>query len=176
MLSAVYTHKFSDSRNLTSRLRGDAEAETVSSGHTFYLDGVEVAHLYNYLSGPSRIEVGGEHFLMKRQKRVVLFTQKYTLKRDDGTVATAKETILWFRSNSRIRYSVERHLHELTLKANIWKMRGGQYRVFEEQDQIGIIEHDSEFGADIALPPEMPLAVQIFICNISFRMSQRGRY
>ena len=62
MLSAVYTHKFSARRNLASLLKDAPRRETLSSGHTFYLGEVEVARLYNYLSGPSRIEVHGENF------------------------------------------------------------------------------------------------------------------
>lgn len=96
MLSAVYTHKFSTWRNLASLLKDAVRAETLSSGHTFYRGEVEVARLYNYLSGPTQIEVDGEHFLLKRQKRVVLFTQNYTLERDRRTLATAKETKLFF--------------------------------------------------------------------------------
>lgn len=74
MLSAVYTHKLSVWRNLVSVWKDAPRAETLSSGHTFYLDEVEVARLYNYLSGPTQIEVAGEHFLLKRQNRVMLFT------------------------------------------------------------------------------------------------------
>ena len=127
MLSAVYTHKLSTWRNLASLWKDAPRAGTLSSGYTFYLGEVEVARLYNYLSGPTQIEVDGEHFLLKPQKRVVLFTQNYTLERDGRTLATAKETKLFFLSNSRISYTVERHSRELTLKDNIWSLRGRQY-------------------------------------------------
>ena len=136
---------------------------------------MEVARLYNYLSGPTQIEVDGEHFLLKRQKRVILFTQNYTLERDGRTLATAKETKLFFLSNSRIRYTVKRHSRELTLKDNIWRLRGRQYLLLDGRDRVGVIEHDSDFGADIDLPPEIPLAVQIFIYKLAFIMWQRWR-
>ena len=175
MLSAVYTHKFSTWRNLASLLKDAAPAETLSSGHTFYRGEVEVARLYNYLSSPTQIEVDGEHFLLKRQKRVVLFTQNYTLERDGRTLATAKETKLFFLSNSRIRYTVKRHSRELTLKDNIWRLRGRQYLLLDGRERVGVIEHHSDFGADIDLPPEIPLAVQIFIYKLAFIMWQRWR-
>ena len=174
MLSAVYTHKFSIWRNLASLLKDVARPETVSSGHTFYLGEVEVAHLYNYLSGPSQIEVDGEHFLLKQQKRVILFTQYYALERDGRTLATAKETQLFFLSNSRISYAVGRHSRELTLKNSIWNLSGRQYLLLDGPDRVGVIEHDSNFGAEIDLPPEIPLAVQIFIYKLAFIMWQRG--
>ena len=173
MLTAVYSHKFSVWRNLASQLKSTV-AETLSSGHTFYRGEVEVARLYNYMSGPSRIDVHGEHFLLKRQKRVVLFTQYYTLERDRRTVATAKETKLFFLSNSRISYAVERHSRELTLKNSIWNLLGRQYLLLDGQDRIGVIKHNRSFGADIDLPPEIPLAVQIFIYDVAFIMWQRG--
>lgn len=175
MLSAVYTHKFSLWRNLSSLLKDAARAETLSSGHTFYLGEAEVARLYNYLSGPSQIELDGEYFLLKRQKRVVLFSQHYTLERDGRTLATAKETRLAFLPKSRISYTVGRHSRELTLKNNIWSLRGRQYLLLDGQDRVGVIEHDSNFGANIDLPPEIPLAVQIFIYVLAFIMWQRGR-
>ena len=148
MLSAVYTHKLSTWRNLANLWKGAARAETLSSGHTFYLGEVEVARLYNYLSGPSQIEVDGEHFLLKRQKRVILFTQNYTLERDGRTLATAKETKLFFGSKSRISYTVKRHSPELTLKNNIWSLLGRQYLLLDGQDRVGVIEHHRDFGAD----------------------------
>jgi hypothetical protein len=174
MLTAVYTHKQSTGRNLVSLWKGAPRAETLSSGHTFYLGQVEVARLYNYLSGPSQIEVDGEHFLLKRQNRVILFTQHYTLERDGRTLATAKETKLFFLSNSRISYTVERHSRELTLKNNIWSLRGRQYLILDGPDRVGVIKHNSDFGADIDLPPEIPLAVQVFIYKVAFIMWQRG--
>jgi hypothetical protein len=174
MLSAVYTHKFSTARNLANRWKDAPQAETLSSGHTFYRGNVEVGHLYNYLSGPSQIEVGGEHFLLKRQNRVIVFTQNYTLEHDGRTIATAKETKLFFLSNSRISYTVERDSRELTLKNNIWNLRGRQYLVFDGKDRVGVIKHNSDFGADIDLPPKIPLAVQIFIYKLAFIMWQRG--
>ena len=172
MLSAVYTHKLSSWRNLASLLKDVPRAGTLSSGHTFYLDEVEVARLCNYLSGPTQIEVDGNHFLLKRQKRVILFTQYYTLERDGRTLATAKETKLFFLSNCRISYTVKRHSRELTLKDNIWRLRGRQYLLWDGQDRVGVIEHDSNFGAEIDLPPEIPLAVQIFIYKLAFIMWQ----
>lgn len=174
MLSAVYTHKLSTWRNLASLSKGAAQAETISSGHTFYRGEVEVAHLYNYLSGTTQIEVDGEHFFLKRRNRVVLFTQHYTLDHDGRTLATAKETKMFFRSKSQIRYAVERHSRELTLKCNIWSLRGRQYLILDGQARVGFIEHDSDFGAAIDLPPEIPLAVQIFIFGLAFIMWQRG--
>ena len=173
MLSAVYTHKFSICR--ASLLKGTARAESLSSGHTFYRGEVEVARLYNYLSGPTRIEVDREHFLLKRRKRVMIFTQYYTLERDGRALATAKETKLFFLSNSRISYTVKRHSHELTLKDNIWSLRGRQYLLWDGQDRVGVIKHHSDFGADIDLPAEIPLAVQIFIYKLAFIMWQRWR-
>ena len=175
MFRAVYTHKLSTVRNLASLWKDAPRAETLSSGHTFYLGEVEVARLYNYLSGPTQIEVDGEHFLLKRQKRVILFTQYYTLERDGRTLATAKETKLFFLSNSRISYTVKRHSRELTLKDNVWSLRGRQYLVFDGHDRVGVIEHDNDFGAEIDLPPEIPLAVQIFIYRLAFIMWQRWR-
>jgi hypothetical protein len=135
---------------------------------------VEVARLYNYLSGPSRIEVHGENFLVKRQKRVILFTQQYRLERAERTVATAKETKLFFLSKTDISYNVERYSRELRLKTSIWNLRGRQYQLFDGQDRVGVIEHDSDFGANIDLPPEIPLAVQVFIYTLAFIMWQRG--
>src|SRR5258706_8804653 len=108
MLSAVYTHKFSVLRNLANLLKDAPRADTVSSGHTFFLGEVEVARLYNYQSGPSRIEVDGENFLLKRQKRVIVFAQQYTLARADHLVATARETKLFFLSKTDISYNVKR--------------------------------------------------------------------
>ena len=175
MLSAVYTHKFSILRNLANLWKDAPRAETLSSGHTFYVGEVEVARLYNYMSGPPQIEIDGEHFLLKRQKRVILFTQYYTLERDGRTLATAKETKLFFLSNSRISYTVKRHSRELILKDNIWSLRGRQYLLWDGQDRVGIIEHDNNFGADIDLPPEIPLAIQIFIYTLAFIMWQRWR-
>ena len=175
MLSAVYTHKLSTWRNLASLWKDAPRAGTLSSGYTFYLGEVEVARLYNYLSGPTQIEVDGEHFLLKRQKRVILFTQYYTLERDGRTLATAKETKLFFLSNSRISYTVKRHSRELTLKDNIWSLRGRQYLLWDGQDRVGVIKHDSNFGAEIDLPPDIPLAVQIFIYKLAFIMWQRWR-
>jgi hypothetical protein len=175
MLSAVYTHKLSIVRNLANRWKGTADAATFSSGHTFYQGEVEVARLYNYLSAPSRIEVKGKHFLLRPHKRVVLFTQDYTLERDGRTVATAKETKLFFHSNSRISYSDKPHSRELTVKSNFWKLLGGQYLVWDGNERVGVIEHDSNFGADIDLPAEIPLPVQIFIYTLAFIMWQRWR-
>jgi hypothetical protein len=175
MLSAVYTHKLSTWRNLVSLWKDAPRAETLSSGHTFYQGEVEVARLYNYLSGPTQIEVDGEHLLLKPQKRVILFTQYYTLERERRTLATAKETKLFFLSNCRISYTVKRHSRELTLKNNIWSLRGRQYLLLDGQDRVGVIEHNSDFGADIDLPPEIPLAVQIFIYKLAFIMWQRWR-
>ena len=175
MLTAVYTHKLSTWRNLVSLWKDAPREGTLSSGHTFYQGEVEVARLYNYLSGPTQIEVDGEHFLLKRQKRVILFTQYYTLERDGRTLATAKETKLFFLSNSRISYTVKRHSRELTLKDNIWSLRGRQYLLWDGQGRVGVIEHDNDFGADIDLPPEIPLAVQIFIYKLAFIMWQRWR-
>src|SRR4029077_3515770 len=170
MLSAVYTHKLSTWRNVASLWQNVARAEMLSSGHTFYRGGVEVARLYNYISGPTQIEVDGEHFLLKRQNRVILFTQYYTLERDGRTLAKAKETKLFFLSNSRISYTAKRHSRELTLKDNIWNLRGRQYLLWDGQDRVGVIEHNSDFGAEIDLPPESPLAVQIFIYKLAFIM------
>src|SRR5262245_23906548 len=174
MLKAIYTPKESVWRNLASQWQGAELAETLSSGHTFYRSEVEIARLYNYLSGPSRIEVQGEHFFLKQQRRVILFTQYYTLERDGRTLATAKETKLFFLSNSRISYAVEHHSRELRLKNNIWNLRGRQYLLLDGQERVGAIKHKSDFGADIDLPPEIPLAVQIFIFKIAFIMWQRG--
>jgi hypothetical protein len=174
MLSAVYTHKFSARQNLAGLLKDAPPGETLSSGHTFYLGEVEVARLYNYLSGPSRIEVDGEQFVLKRQKRVILFTQQYTLARAEHMVATAKETKLFFLSKTDISYNVERRSRELRLKNNIWNLRGRQYLLFDGQDRVGVIEHHSDFGANIDLPPEIPLAVQVFIYKLAFIMWQRG--
>ena len=175
MLRAVYTHKLSTWRNLVSLWKDAPRAETLSSGHTFYLGEVEVGRLYNYLSGPTQIEVGGERFLMKRQKRVILFTQYYTLERDGRTLATAKETKLFFLTNSRISYTVKRHSRAFTLKENIWRVLGRQYLLLDGQDRVGVIKHNRDFGADIDLPPEIPLAVQIFIYKVAFIMWQRWR-
>jgi len=175
MLSAVYTYKLSTWRNLASLWKDAPREGTLSSGYTFYQGEVEVARLYNYLSGPTQIEVDGEHFLLKAQKRVILFTQYYTLEREGRTLATAKETKLFFLSNSRISYKVGRHSRELTLKDNIWSLRGRQYLLWDGQDRVGVIEHNSDFGASIVLPPEIPLAVQIFIYKLAFIMWQRWR-
>jgi len=175
MLRAVYTHKESAARNFVSLWKNVDRAKTLSSGHTFYLGEVEVARLYNYLSGPTQIEVDGERFLLKRQKRVIVFTQNYTLERDGQTLATAKETKLFFLSNSRIRYKVGRHSRELILKDNIWSLLGRQYLLWDGQERVGVIKHDRNFGADIDLPPEIPLAVQIFIYRLAFIMWQRWR-
>jgi hypothetical protein len=172
MLRAVNTHKLSIVRNFANVWKDAPQA--LSSGDTFYLGEVEVARLYDYLSGPSQIEVGGELFLLKRQKRVVLFTQYHTLERDGRTLATAKEKILLFGSNSRISYTVERHPRELTLKNNVWSLRGRQYLLLDGQDRVGVIEHNSDFGADIDLPLEIPLVVQIFIYKLAYIMWQRG--
>jgi hypothetical protein len=174
MLSAVYTRKLSIRRTLAIFFKDAAPSETLSSVHTFYLNEVEVARLYNYLSGTSQIEVDGELFLLKRQKRVVLFTQHYTLERDGRTLATAKETKQFFRSKSRISYTVERHSHELTLIPNFWSLSGRQYLLWDGQDRVGVIEHNGDFGANIDLPPEIPLAVQIFIYKVAFIIWQRG--
>src|SRR6185437_4668121 len=163
MLRAVYTHKFSAWRNIAT-LRTDVQrAETVSSGHTFYRGEVEVARLYNYLSGPSQIEVDGQKFLLKRQKRVILFTQQYTLECAERMVATARETKLFFLSKTDISYKVKRHSRELRLKDNNWKLLGSQYLLFDGEDRVGVIDHHNDFGAKIDLPPEIPLAVQVFI-------------
>ena len=97
------------------------------------------------------------------------------LERDGRTLATAKETKLFFLSNSRISYTVKRHSRELTLKNNIWSLRGRQYLLWDGQGRVGVIEHDNDFGADIDLPPEIPLAVQIFIYRLAFIMWQRWR-
>lgn len=174
MLSAVYTHKFSTLRNLASLGNDAARAKTISSGHTFYRGELEVGHLYNYQSGPTQIEVEGKHFLVKRQNRVVLFRQYYTLEHDGRTQATAKETKFFFLSNSRISYTVERQSHELILKNNIWNLGGREYLIFAGRDRVGTIKHDSDFGASIDLPREIPLAVQIFIYRLAFIMWQRG--
>lgn len=175
MLSAVYTHKLSTWRDLVSLWKDTPREGKLSSDHTFYQGEVEVARLYNYLSGPTQIEVDGEHFLLKRQKRVIVFTQYYTLERDGRTLASAKETKLFFLSNSRISYKVGRHSRELTLKSNIWSLRGRQYLLWDGQDRVGVIKHNSDFGAEIDLPPEIPLAVQIFIYKLAFIMWQRWR-
>jgi hypothetical protein len=103
-----------------------------------------------------------------------VFTQNYTLEHDGRTIATAKETKLFFLSNSRISYTVNRHSRELTLKDDMWSLRGRQYLVFDGKDRVGVIKHNSDFGADIDLPPEIPLPVQIFIYKLAFIMWQRG--
>jgi hypothetical protein len=173
MLSAVYTNKRSAGQILATLWKDDARPETLSSVHTFYLGEVEVARLYNYLSRTSQIEVDGEYFLLKRQKRVVLFTQYHTLECDGRTLATAKETKLFGGSKSQISYTVERHSRELTLRSNFWSLRGRQYLLLDGQDRVGVIEHNSDFGANIDLPPEIPLAVQIFMYKLAFIMWQR---
>ena len=174
MLRAVYTHKLSTWRNLVSLWKDAPREGTLSSGHTFYRGEAEVGRLYNYLSGTSQIEVDGEHFLMKQQNRVIIFTQHYTLEHDGRTLGTAKETKLFFLSNSRISYTVDRHSRELRLKYNMWRLLGRQYLLWDGQDRVGVIEHDRHFGANIDLPPEIPLAVQIFIYKLAFIMWQRG--
>jgi hypothetical protein len=171
MLSAVYTYKNSAWRNLTHRLKG---VDTLSSAYTFYAGEVKVAGLYNYVLSPSsRIEVDGEHLLLKRQNRVILFTQYYTLERDGRTLATAKETKS-FQSRSQISYEVDGHSRELTLRVNVWKLRGRQYLLLDGQERVGVIEFNSDFGADIDLPRVIPLAVQIFIFKVASIMWQRG--
>ena len=174
MLKAVYTRKLSIRRGLANLWKGVPPAETLSSGHTFYRGEVEVAHLYNYMSGTSQIEVDGDYFLLRRQKRIVMFTQYYTLERDERMVANAKETKLFFASNCRISYAIERHARELTLKSNIWKLFGRHYLLLDGEERVGTIKHQSDFGADIDLPPEIPLTVQIFIFQLAFIMWQRG--
>ena len=174
MLRAVYTQKFSLLRNLANLLKDPPQVQTVSSGHTFYRGKVEVAHLYNYQSGPSRIEVDGEQFLLKPQKRFIVFTQQYTLEHGERMVATAKETKFFFLSKIDISYKVGRHSRELRLKDNNWKLLGRQYLIFDGEDRVGVIDHNNDFGANIDLPPEIPLAVQVFIYKLAFIMWQRG--
>jgi len=174
MLSAIYTHKSSAWRNLASRSVGLVpEEETISSGHTFYQNGAEVARLNNYVSGPSQIEVYGERLVLKRQKFFVLFTQYYTLERDGRLVARAKRTKLLIGSNSRITYGVEGQTRELKLKSNFRSLTGTQYLLLDGQDRVGVIDHNNDFGAEIDFPPEIPLEVQIFIYHIAFIMHHR---
>ena len=174
MLSAVYTKELSAARNFASLMKGEERAGTLSSSHTFYRGEVEVAHLYNYLSRPSQIEVEGQRFLLKQQNRVIVFTQHYTLERDGQMLANAKETKLFFLSNSRISYKIKRHSRELTLKDNIWSLLGRQYLLWDGQDRVGVIKHNKNFGAEIDLPPDIPLAIQVFIYKLAFIMWQRG--
>lgn len=86
------------------------------------------------------------------------------------------EAFHFFLSNSRISYTVERHLRELTLKDNIRNLRGRQYLLWDGQKRVGVIKHDGDFGAEIDLPPEIPLAVQVFIYKLAFIMWQRWRW
>jgi len=176
MLFAVNTYKESAWRNLANVWKDAPRAETLSSVYTFYQGEAEVARLYDYLSGPTQIEVDGEYFLLKRQKRVVLFTQHYTLEREGRMLATAKETIRFFLSKSRISCQVERHPRELTLKSNFWSLRGRQYLLWEGRDRVGVIKHNGALGAEIDLPPKIPLPVQIFIYRLAFIMSHRGTH
>jgi hypothetical protein len=175
MLSAVNTYNLSLGRTLANLWKDAAPAETLSSGHTFYLGEVEVGRLYSYMSGRTQIEVHGKHFLLKQQKRLILFTQNYTLEGDGRTLASAKETKLFFHSNCQISYAVEGHSRELTLKPNFWSLRGRQWLLWDGPDRVGVIKHDSDFGADIDLPPEIPLAVQVFIYGLAFIIRQRGK-
>src|SRR5262245_48216455 len=138
MLRAVYTEKVSVARNLAARLRNAPGEDTLSSGHTFYRDGVEVAHMYNYLSGPSRIEIGNDLFLFKRKNVVVLFTQHYMLEHEGKTVATAKELIMSFYSKSTINCTIESRELNLTLKTNVRNLTGRRYRITDGRDEIGI--------------------------------------
>ena len=174
MLTAVYKNHRSIVKRLASRLGETEDQNPVFSSHAFYRDGKQVAGMYNYMSGPSRIELKDEHYLFRRKNAVVFFTQYYTLERDGRAVATAKESKRLLGSKSTVNFPTEASLGQLTIRSNFKKLLGGEYLVLDGKSWIGNINYDSDLGADIALPTDMPLALQIFLFRVGYNMWQRG--
>lgn len=175
MLTAVYTNHRSAAKRLASRLGESKDQNPLFSSHAFYRDGIQVAGMYNYMSGPSRIEVKDGHYLFRRKNAVVFFTQYYMLERDARTFATAKFASRLFDVRSTITSTFEPPLADLTVRCATGDMRGSEYSVTEGRDEVGAIFHDTNLGADIDLSLRIPLALQIFIFRVSFSMTQRGR-
>jgi hypothetical protein len=175
MLTAVYTNHLSLGKRLASTLGESKDENPLASSHAFYRDGIQVGGMYNYMSGPSRIEVKSGHYLFRRKNFVVFFTQYYMLERDAQTLATAKESLRFLGSNSKITSAFEPPIADLTVRCTTSNMRGSEYSVTEGREEIGAILHDTNFGADIDLSLRIPLALQIFIFRVSFNMTHRGR-
>ena len=128
MLTAVYTNHLSLGKRLANTLGESKDENPLSSSHAFYRDGIQVAGMYNYMSGPSRIELKSEHYLFRRKNFVVFLTQYYMLERDGQTVATAKESVRFLGSNSKITSTLGPGLGDLTVRCNVKNLRGS--RVF----------------------------------------------
>ena len=171
MLTAVYTNHLSVGLRLARALSPDENP--LSTSHAFYRDGIQVGGMYNYMSGPSRIEVKSGHYLFRRKKFVVFFTQYYMLERDSQTIATGKYASRLFDVSCKITSAFELPLADLTVRCATSNMRGSEYSVTEGRDEIGAILHDNNFGADIDLSLRVPLALQIFIFRVSFNMAHR---